>query len=66
MTAGYKTYAVIAVLILKQVLAAIGIQIEDQMLNNAVDVGMLIAAGVFRYVGHKRDLATEPPKENKS
>jgi hypothetical protein len=60
MLTGYKTYSMLALLIIKALLNWMEITIEDKALSDVVDVLMLIAAGVFKYVGAKRDKAEVP------
>ena len=47
---GYRTYATIAVLLVKKGLDLLDISIPEKELSDAVDVGLAILAGVFRWM----------------
>ena len=47
---GKKTYAALAVLLLKWIAQSQGIEIADEQLSAAVDVGLVLAAGFGRHL----------------
>lgn len=50
MIQGKRTYITLVVLVAKEILSAFGISIPDESLSTAIDVALVIGAGVFRYL----------------
>jgi uncharacterized membrane protein len=46
--AGKKTYAAIGVLLVKEVAEMLGVQIADEQISDAIDVVLLLIAGLAR------------------
>ena len=48
---GKKTYTTLALLLLKWVAQSQGIEVADEQLSSAIDVGLVFVAGLMRHVG---------------
>ena len=63
---GKKTFISLALYLSHQVLKSTGIDIPDAELSQFLDTLLIILAGVFRYVGNKREAILKQDMESMS